>query len=409
MRMIEKIIYRNNTNAIRAVEGICNRCMSDKIIIAENDHRYCEDCYNNREMSDYLYLDRYERNRDFKKHILNLNFDLSESQIKGAKFVKNCYLNKENGYLHAVCGAGKTEMCLETILDCLNDRKSIAFIIPRVEIIKQLHERFSSYFPKTTICALYQDMIFNETADIYISTPQQLIKFYQEFDLVIIDEVDAYPYYKNKYLYRLVKKAIKASGVLIYISATMPDDYKKMIRSNKMKYCLIPNRFHQKDLVIPSFKKYQYIFSNQLLMAIGQYHTNKKRLLIYFPSIHLMSKFKWFLNKNKFGIDMISSQTIYKNEILKRFEYGENSILLSTTLLERGVTFSNCDVFIIEADNRIFDKDTLIQIAGRVGRDKNYTSGNLVFLSRYISNEMRQAKKELIRMNKVKNNDLQVM
>ncbi|MDA3932030.1 MAG: DEAD/DEAH box helicase family protein [Tenericutes bacterium] len=407
--MIEKVIYRNSVRAIKAVEDKCNRCMSHHIVIAENQHHYCEDCYENQIMSDHLYLERYERTRKQKEHVLKIDFDLAESQLKGSRFIKNCYERKDNGYLHAVCGAGKTEMCLETILNCLNEGKSIVFVIPRVEIIKQLYERFNTYFPKTTICALYQDMSFNESADIYISTPQQLIKFYHEFNLMIIDEADAFPYYQNKHLYRLVNKALNPNGVLIYISATMPDDYKKMIDSGEMNYCLIPFRFHQKDLVIPSFKKYQYMFSNKLLMLISDYRNNQKRLLIYFPSIHLMSKFRWFLLKQAIDTEMISSQTLYKNEVLKRFENSEYNILLTTTLLERGVTFTNCNVFVIEADHKIFDKDTLIQIAGRVGRDKKYSTGELIFLSRFITTEMKQAKIELIKLNKVKNNDLQVM
>ncbi|MFP4478448.1 MAG: DEAD/DEAH box helicase family protein [Candidatus Izemoplasmatales bacterium] len=407
--MIEKIIYNKTTKAIKAVDGHCNRCMSDDIYIAENHHQYCETCYENISMSDHLYLKRYKRKRTHKNHVLKLNFDLTQSQIKGETFIRTCYENKENGFLHAVCGAGKTEMCLRTILTCLKEGKSLVFVVPRVEIIKQLNQRFHEYFPKSDICALYQDMSFNESADIYIATPQQMIKFYHEFDLIIIDEADAFPFYKNEYLHRLVNKAIKPQGVRIYISATLADDYQKIIESNQMKYCLIANRFHQKDLVIPTFKKYQYIFSNQLLMSISQYQQDHKRLLIYFPSVRLMSRFKWFLSNKGINIEMISSETVYKKEVLKRFEFHEFNILLTTTLLERGVTFSNCDVYVFEADHQIFDKDTLIQIAGRVGRDIKHTSGHLVFLSRFITSSMKEAKKELIKMNKVKNHDLSIV
>ncbi|QWB99602.1 DEAD/DEAH box helicase family protein [Mycoplasmatota bacterium] len=407
--MIEKISYKKNKHSVLAVEDKCNRCLSKHIVIAENNHYYCEDCYENRIISDHLYLERYERIRKSVGHQLSLSFALSESQIKGSNFINDCYVNKNQGYLHAVCGAGKTEMSLHTIFQALKFGNSIVFVIPRVEIIKQLYQRFMNYFPKSNICPLYQDMPFDESADLYISTPQQLIKFYKEFDLMFIDEVDAFPYYRNKHLHRLVNKSLKDSGVLIYISATLPSDYKQMIDREEMQYCLIPNRFHGKDLVIPSFKKYAYMYSDKLLADILKYTVNQKKLMIYFPSINLMTRYKWFLEKNHIMCEMISSKTKYRNEPLRKFKNNDYHILLTTTLLERGITFSNCDVFVFESDHHVFNKDTLTQIAGRVGRDQFFTSGNLIFYSRFITKDMIKARDEMTRMNRMKKNDMQVM
>ena len=407
--MIEKVSYKQTHTSLVAVDRYCHRCMGNHLAISENNRVYCEDCSMNQSMSDLLYIERYERLKMKKKHILNLNFELSSPQIKGQSFIERCYKDQTNGFLHAVCGAGKTEMTLSTILDALNNSLSIAFVIPRVEIIKQLIVRFQAYFPKTNICGLYQDMSLDETADIYITTPHQLIKFYQEFDLLIIDEVDAFPYYQNDYLYRLVKKSLKHNGLLFYISATMPDDFRELIQRNHFEYCLIPERFHQKDLVIPEFFKYRYLFNNELFENISTYEDNNKKLLIFFPSIHLMSRYYYFLSQKKLICKMISSKTPFKNVILKDFENEGFNILLTTTLLERGITFKNCDAFVLEADHPIFDKETLIQISGRVGRDLVYSGGLLHFYSCYISKAMLRAKAELIKMNKDKNDDLSFM
>ncbi len=57
-------------------------------------------------------------------------------------------------------------------------------------------------------------------ADIVISTTHQLISFYQAFDLLIIDEVDAFPYTFDEMLPRLAKKCCKPSCATIFLSAT---------------------------------------------------------------------------------------------------------------------------------------------------------------------------------------------
>ncbi len=42
-----------------------------------------------------------------------------------------------------------------------------------------------------------------------IATTHQLLKFYQAFDLLIVDEVDAFPYVDNPVLYHAVEQAVK--------------------------------------------------------------------------------------------------------------------------------------------------------------------------------------------------------
>jgi competence protein ComFA len=357
-------------------------------------------------MSDHLFLNRYERPKLTKNHRLYLPFDLSDQQLKGQSFIQACYANNKDGFLHAVCGAGKTEMTLETIRQLLNRGQSLAFVIPRVQVIKQVIKRFRAYFKHTNICGLYQGQIMDESADIYVSTPQQLIGFYQEFDMIILDEADAFPFYQNQYLYRLVEKALKPKGIKIYISATLPKDYQEMIDTKALDYCLIPERFHGHDLIIPEFKKYTYLYSNDILDAIQSYTTNQKRLLLYFPSIHLMTRYYYFLSQKGLDCQMVSSKTKFSHTIIRDFSKHIFSILLTTTILERGVTFPNCDVFVLETDHPVFDRDTLIQIAGRVGRDRVFYQGLLVFYSRFLTKAMKASKAELINFNRLKANDL---
>ena len=62
--------------------------------------------------------------------------------------------------------------------------------------------------------------------------------------------------------------------------------------------------------------------------------------------------------------------------------------MVTTTVLERGVTFENVHVFVYRAHHRVFNQATLIQIAGRVGRKPNYPLGDVYFMARRITKEM---------------------
>lgn len=404
--MIEVLTQSKGENFIPAVENQCNRCLGHDLTLDANQHKYCQDCAPFYPVSDFMFIKRYKRKRNHKKYTLNLPFDLSDQQLRGQAFIESCYTHKKDGFLHAVCGAGKTEMTLKTILNALEKKASIAFVIPRVQVIKQLVKRFKDYFKRTAICGLYEGQDMDESADIYITTPQQMIRFYREFDFIIIDEADAFPFYQNRYLYRLVDKALKDNGTKVYISATLPKDYHHMIKKNLLNYCLIPRRFHMHDMPVPKFKKYTYIYSQHIRDLLETYHKDNQKLLVYFPSIHLMSRYHYFLNESHIPNRALSSKSIHKNQILRAFMSGDFSILLTTTLLERGVTYPNCHVFVLESDHPVFKQDTLIQIAGRVGRDASYIGGDIVFFSRFVTKAMLGAKQKIVEMNQVIYHDM---
>src|SRR5699024_11776304 len=54
-------------------------------------------------------------------------------------------------------------------------------------------------------------------------------------------------------------------------------------------------------------------------------------------------------------------------------------ILLTTTILERGVTFPSVDVAVLDAGHDVFDEAALVQIAGRAGRSPDDPDGEVVF------------------------------
>ena len=84
---------------------------------------------------------------------------------------------------------------------------------------------------------------------------------------------------------------------------------------------------------------------------------------------------------------------------MKKVRSKEYNIVITTTILERGVTYKNLQVLVYKADSYIFDKATLIQISGRVGRSIDYPKGDVYFLAQRKTKDMLGSIKEIKKYN----------
>ncbi len=81
-----------------------------------------------------------------------------------------------------------------------------------------------------------------------------------------------------------------------------------------------------------------------------------------------------------------------RKEKVLAFRRGQIPILVTTTILERGVTVPNIDVAVLGAEQPIFTESALVQIAGRVGRSAQYPTGDVrFFILENESDDRRQA------------------
>ena len=150
---------------------------------------------------------------------------------------------------------GKTEMMFETIALALQQQKRVCWAIPRADVVIELVPRLKQAFPYALVIGLHGHSDEKmDYGDIVISTTHQLIRFYQAFDLLIIDEVDAFPYTFDEMLPRLAKKACKPTCATIYLSATPSKADQIAIKKGALKCCLIPARYHLYSLDIPKFQ-----------------------------------------------------------------------------------------------------------------------------------------------------------
>ena len=106
--------------------------------------------------------------------------------------------------------------------------------------------------------------------------------------------------------------------------------------------------------------------------------------------------FKVFNNKGF----VITSKTKNFKKVIEDFKNKKYMYLITTSVLERGVTFKNLQVIILNCEHFIFDKNTLIQISGRVGRKKDSPYGDVIFCCSYETEAMKEAIYEIRRANK---------
>lgn len=79
---------------------------------------------------------------------------------------------------------------------------------------------------------------------------------------------------------------------------------------------------------------------------------------------------------------------------------GEIPGILTSTILERGITIENVQIAVVGADEEIFSASALIQMAGRAGRSAAFPEGEVVFFHNGISWEMDNARNCIFDFNK---------
>jgi competence protein ComFA len=334
---------------------------------------------------------------------------LSDGQQHASDKLVEALQLKEDLLLWAVCGAGKTEVLFASINSALSAGKRVCLATPRTDVVLELTPRLRKVFPQISVASLYggsEDR--HQFASLTIATTHQLLRFYQAFDMMIVDEVDAFPYTADDSLQFAVQQARKKESSLIFLTATPNEKWQRQCRKGKRNYVTIPARFHRHPLSLPTFvwcgNWKNNLEKNRLPKNVIQWvHyrlQNQKQALIFFPNIRLMEKAISILRTLDPKIEGVHAQDPLRKEKVQNMRNKETLILLTTTILERGVTLPNIDVAVVGAEEDIFTESALVQISGRVGRSSNYPSGEITFFHYGKSLAMVKAYKQINKMNK---------
>lgn len=314
--------------------------------------------------------------------------------------------------LWAVTGAGKTEMTFPLLDAILSSGGSVLVATPRRDVVLELAPRVARAFPEVTRATLYGGSSDRwRRGELTLATTHQLLRFRHAFDLVIIDELDAFPYHNDPMLAYAAEACCKPGGSFIYLSATPPRELQKQAASGKLAHARVPVRFHRHPLPVPLMLKVpsvQQLLKQQklpadLLRRLTVSIERGAQIFMFVTRIAQIDALLHLLRRTlpDLRIEGTSSEDSLRAEKVMAFRDRTIRLLVTTTILERGVTVPKSDVYILDANNRLFDAASLVQMAGRAGRSKDDPAGNVVFAAPERSLGPKEAVKQIKRMNTI--------
>ncbi|MFZ3131286.1 MAG: DEAD/DEAH box helicase family protein [Desulfosporosinus sp.] len=349
---------------------------------------------------DVLYRDERSLLGGPSEVIFQPHWVLSEAQRLASEqvleFIKDP--SEETALLWAACGAGKTEVCFPSAAWTLKQGKSVLFAAPRQDVINDVAPRLQRDFPD------YPFQLLTGTSSVkfqggrmVLATTHQVLRFWRAFDVIFMDEMDAFPYQGSRALEWGLNHALRQGGKILYLTATPSSKGLKAVRQGKMRLIRLPARHHRTSLPVPIWEKSRH--SPEPNGCTGVWASQINSLRVQGPVLVFVPKISWLDPWIKcfrrcfsgWSIDGSYSADPERSSKIERLRQGEFDLFVSTTILERGITLPRIQVLVLGADHPVYDERTLVQMAGRVGRTRENPEGRVVFVCKRRTPGMRTA------------------
>ena len=305
-----------------------------------------------------------------------------------------------------MCGSGKTEIILNVVRQTICSGGKVGFVVPRRDVVRELFQRFKTIFTENRITAVYGGHTSKLDGDLICLTSHQLFRYQNYFDLLILDEIDAFPYQGNEVLYAFFKRAVK--GHYIMMSATPSKSVIEEFQKGGKMMLTLNTRFHGHPLPVPRFIISRGIMQYyQLIRVLRGFYTQNKPVFIFAPTIEICEQtynvVRLFFKNSQY----VHSKCEDRQKRIEDFRLGKTKMLVTTAVLERGVTVKDLQVVVFKSDHKLYTSQALIQISGRVGRKKEAPEGDVIFIGSKKTNEMDECVNSIQTSNKSLQNMLQ--
>ncbi len=323
-----------------------------------------------------------------------LQYPLTAAQANAAQTCARA-IETTDVVLHCCCGAGKTELVVLSISEMLAQGKTVCFAIPRRQVVLELQNRLAEYFPHAVVTAVCGGHTSVVDGDLIVCTTHQLYRYAPgTFDLLILDEPDAFPFRGNAVLHGIAASACR--GRMIFLSATPDEEMKRRIRRGTLREIKLNRRPHGHDMPVPKIITAPgivlfVILLNWLLKRNGP-------RMVFVPTIREAALLQ-FLLRRFVSCCSVTSRSKDRDAVIERFRMEKHGVMVTTTVMERGVTIPGVDICVFHADHDVFDEASLIQMAGRAGRTFEYPDGEVLFLQTSRSERTEQCRDTITEAN----------
>lgn len=322
-----------------------------------------------------------------------IQYALTQEQKSLSKAILDAYIRKKHVMVDAVTGSGKTEIVFEVIQYALLHGQKVGMVIPRKDVVIEMVERFAHVFPHLNIGAMYGG-VHEKSDDFIVMTTHQIYHFQAYFDLIIFDEVDAFPYQGNPVLKALVDRA--SIGSIVYLSATFDIEEMRTFKKSGGEILHLHKRYH--GYLLPELtilKVSKWIKLVVLFQQIQKLYQLNKPFLIFVPTIYIGESIAWWVLKVFKEGRWVHSQSLHRDVSIREFKAKKLRYLISTSILERGITLEFLQVIIYGADHPLMDEKTIVQMAGRVGRKTVSPQGKVIVICQTISPSIQASQRRI--------------
>lgn len=326
-----------------------------------------------------------------------MKFELTPSQKRVSDNVLNHLRNGKDVFVYAATGAGKTEITYASICDYLARGKKVCFAISRRQVVLEIADRLQSVFPTLNVICVAQGYTDILDGDIIVCTMHQLYRYPQCFDLMIMDEIDAFPYVGNTLLQQLSKDACR--GQKLCLSATPDEQSLEAMKNHMMEMECLFERPHKHPLVVPKVIQVSLFFQFWIAFFFCLSCKKEKKQVLFFVPRKQDGQWISLILSLFVKTKAIHSASKDKDEILDAFRAGKLDVLVCTTLLERGITVPSVQVVVYHGDHAVFTTASLIQIYGRIGRTFKDPTGRGLCLCQYANESVRLCCEQIKWMN----------
>ena len=193
-------------------------------------------------------------------------------------------------------------------------------------------------------------------------------------------------------------------GSVAYLTATPDRQLKQAIRQGRLGVSRLFRRFHGHPLPVPriqlvNLRHVPHSLPKAVIIWVQQVLATKRVCLLFVPKISWAEQLAGKLRQIGLKAAGVASTDAQRAEKVTAFRQGQLEVLVTTTILERGVTVPRCAVAVLAAADPEFSASALIQIAGRAGRAADSPDDPVVFFSDRYTLAMLAARRQIVMMN----------